>query len=67
MAIQSLPRVFVYNSKEIQDINPSFTEEEVIKFLSGTYPQILNARIEKREVKDDKLFITISQSIGLKG
>lgn len=67
MAILSLQRVFLYDNKEIPDVNPSFTEEEVIKFLSGTYPAVLNSRIEKREVKNDKLYIFISNNIGTKG
>ena len=67
MAIKSLPRIFVYDSKEIQDPNSTFTEDEVLKFLSRTYPGILNSKIEKREVKDDKLYISITNNIGTKG
>ena len=67
MAIKSLPRIFVYDSKEIQDPNSTFTEDEVLKFLLGTYPGILNSKIEKREVKDDKLYISITNNIGTKG
>ena len=67
MAIKSLPRIFVYDSKEIQDPNSTSTEDEVLKFLSGTYPGILNSKIEKREVKDDKLYISITNNIGTKG
>ena len=67
MAINTLPRVFVYDNKEIPDPNISFTEDEVLKFLSGTFPAIINGNIEKREVKDDKLYITVSNNIGTKG
>ena len=67
MAIKSLPRIFVYDSKDIQDPDSTFTENEVLKFLSGTYPGILNSKIEKREVKDDKLYISITNNIGTKG
>lgn len=67
MSINTLSRVFLYDNKEIPDPNSSFTEQEILKFLSGTYPSILNSKIEKREVKDDKLYITVSNVIGTKG
>lgn len=67
MSVKKLERIFLFDSKEIADPNPSFTESEVIKFLSGTYPSVINSKIESRIVNNDRLEITLSTSVGVKG
>jgi len=65
--IKQLPRVFFYDNKEIPEPNQSFDEIESIKFLSGTYPELINAKVEKREIKNDKLVVVLSINAGTKG
>lgn len=69
MALQTaeLPRVFRYNSVDLQDPGLQYTAEAVRELYSATYPEIVNAAIEGPEEKDGKLVYTFRRAVGRKG
>jgi PRTRC genetic system protein C len=73
MAIQvtQLERVFTFkkDGKEMQlkDPNPELTAQEVLKFYSGTYPELTNAMVEGPVVKNDKATYSMKTQAGKLG
>ncbi len=62
-----LPRVFKYNSVELEDPGPEHDPVDVRNLYSATYPEIVSAAIEGPEVKDGKRVYTFRKAVGTKG
>lgn len=62
-----LPRVFRYNSVELEDPGPEHDPVDVRNLYAATYPEILNAAIEGPEAKDGKHVYTFRKAVGTKG
>jgi PRTRC genetic system protein C len=67
---EKLTRSFLYDKdgEEIKlvDFNPQSTPEEIVKFYSGQYPELTNAKIEP-EFEGNNVTFNISTSVGTKG
>ena len=67
MTAAALPRVFRYNSVELEDPGPEHDPVDVRNLYSATYPEITSAAIEGPEVKDGKRVYTFRKAVGTKG
>lgn len=72
LAATPVKRVFTYEDKngneiDLKDFNPQATPEEIIKFYSGTYPELTNAKIEAPEFKGEDMHFNVSVGVGTKG
>ena len=73
MALQttSLERVFKFkkDGKEqpLADPNPAMSPEEVMKFYSGTHPELTNGIVEGPTVVKDKATYTMTTKAGKLG
>lgn len=74
MALQvtNLKRSFTLNKdgkKEIEltDPNGDMTPEEVMKFYSGTYPELTNATVAGPKVEGNKATYSFKTTVGTKG
>lgn len=67
---EKLTRTFLYDKdgEEIKlvDFNPQSTPEEIVKFYSGQYPELTNAKISP-EFEGNNVTFNISTSVGTKG
>ncbi len=64
---KDLPRVFRYNSVELEDPGPEHDPVDVRNLYSATYPEIVSAAIEGPELKDGKRVYTFRKAVGTKG
>jgi PRTRC genetic system protein C len=62
-----LPRVFRYNSVELEDPGPEHDPVDVRNLYAATYPEILTAGIDGPEAKDGKHVYTFRKAVGTKG
>jgi len=67
MTTAQLPRVFRYNSVELEDPGLEHDPVDVRNLYSATYPEITSAAIEGPEVKDGKRVYTFRKAVGTKG
>ncbi len=67
MSAATLPRVFRYNSVELEDPGLEHDPVDVRNLYSATYPEITSAAIEGPEVKDGKRVYTFRKAVGTKG
>lgn len=71
LQITNLPRVFSFNKdgKDIPlvDPNPDLTAEEVMKFYSGSYPELTNGMIEGPKIENDKASYKLTTKAGKLG
>jgi len=51
----------------LPDPNPEFTEQEVLDFYSGQYPELTTATVDKPSVKDGVSTYNIKTTVGTKG
>lgn len=65
------PRVFKFKVKDeeitVQDPNPEFSPDEVISFLSNTYPSLTNSNLTGPEIKDGNAVYEVQSTFGEKG
>lgn len=68
---EEMTREFVYtkNGKKIPlaDFNPNASPEEIIKFYSGQYPELTNAKIDTPEFEGSKVKFSVNTTVGTKG
>jgi len=64
---QLLTREFLFNGKTLPDPGSEMSPEKVIQYYSGTFPELINANIDKKEIKDEKITFHISHTAGTKG
>lgn len=43
--VNVLSRIFKFKEKNLEDINPSFSPEQILSFYSNTYPELTNAHL----------------------
>lgn len=67
MTTAPLPRVFRYNSVELEDPGLEHDPIEVRNLYAATYPEITSAAIEGPDVKDGKRVYTFRKAVGTKG
>ena len=69
MEVKALKREFLDTKTNVTypDVNPSFTPEEVMNFLSNQYPHLTNATVEGPEIAKDKIKYKFVVSAGKKG
>jgi len=71
LEVISLKRAFSFkrDGKDIplQDPNPEFSVEEVLKFYATTYPELTNGMVEGPKVVGDKATYTVSTKAGKLG
>lgn len=71
MKAKRIIRQFNYNGVVIPDPNPAMSLEAVARALSGTYPELTNAKVEEGEVvSGDSGHVqtfNIKTSVGKKG
>ncbi len=65
---ETMKRVFVFDGNNLDDPNPDFSPKEVLRFYSGTYPELTNATIpDFGENKDGVLVFDIDKKMGTNG
>jgi PRTRC genetic system protein C len=72
LTVESLERVFVYKRKgekeiNLKDIGVNTSAREVVKFYSGTYPELTTCTLEGPILKDGKQIFNLIPSTGTKG
>ncbi len=71
LTITKTERWFEFKVKDeelqIGDPNPDFSTDEVVSFLSNTYPSLTNSNVTGPVMKDGKAFYKISSTFGEKG
>lgn len=67
MTAAQLPRVFRYNSVELEDPGLQHDPIDVRNLYSATYPEITSAAIEGPDIKDGKRVYTFRKAVGTKG
>ncbi len=71
LQISSIPRKFTFDDDgtevDLPDPSPSMTPEQVVKFYSAQYPQIVSSSVEGPVIKKDKAHYNISHSAQSKG
>lgn len=71
--LESVPlkRIFKYEKDgeviTLEDINPLWPEQEIIKFYCSEYPELTNAKIEKPEDEGMNRVYNITTTVGTKG
>ncbi|MCD7908392.1 MAG: PRTRC system protein C [Clostridium sp.] len=51
----------------VPDPNPYLSPDEVLDFLSATYPSLVTATVKGPEIREDKLRYTFTTVLGTKG
>ena len=67
MEVTALGRSIIFDGKELADLNPSASVEDVVKMHAAAKPALATATIEGPVVKDGKNVYTVAQRIGTKG
>lgn len=67
MKVDILERRFKWNTKELPDPDPELSPEEVLKFYSGTYPELATANVKGPEFKSTYALYEFSSSYKPKG
>lgn len=67
LEIKGIPRVFMFDGKELQDPNPDLTPQEVMDLYSANHPELNNGKVVGPEIKDDRQEFTFSAVLGEKG
>lgn len=72
LTVEKLKREFEFknsNGKVIKltDPSPQMRAEEVVKFYSGTYPELTTATISGPKLEDNRQIFTIKTQAGTKG
>lgn len=66
-----LAREFAFKDQgrdiKLADPDKGLSPEAVLNFYSNTYPQLVTAKIEGPEVKDDKVCYSFISTVGTKG
>ena len=65
--VQPLERVFNYNGMELKDPNPQATESDAVRILSGSYPELANAKVEPGKIEGGKIIHPVKVVATTKG
>lgn len=55
------------NEVELPDPNPTMTLEDIRKFYSGKYPEIINSTINGPKIFEDTATYSFNRAVGTKG
>jgi PRTRC genetic system protein C len=66
MTVTTLPRIFKFEEKELPDIDPSFTPEDVIEHYSSFYPELACGYVKSMQPEENRILYTIGLNIGSK-
>lgn len=58
-----IKRKFKFDNQIIEDINPKLSAEDIKDHLSGTYPQLTNAKIINKGIQEDMTHLFEFQTI----
>jgi PRTRC genetic system protein C len=68
---KELQRVFIYKHKgkeiALDDPSAGLSPDAVLNFYTGTYAELVSARVEGPEIKNDRVQYTFVSNIGTKG
>ena len=67
MEVQQLKRVFKHKKKNLADVDPTLSPDEVMNIYSHTYPELVNAKVEGPKIEKNQAIFTFSSSLGTKG
>ena len=71
ITIEELQRVFTYKAKGkdiiLDDPDGALSPEAVLGFYTGTYAELVTAKLEGPEIKDDAVHYRFVTTIGTKG
>lgn len=67
LQITVLKRKFIFEEKELPEINEKLSAKQVADFYSGQYPELNNATIVGPEIKDGEQVFTFKTVLGQKG
>lgn len=63
----NLIRVFKYKDKELSDIDNIMSPEEVLEHYSNIYPELINSKVERKDIKNEIIYYEFTANIGTKG
>ncbi len=66
LEVTNLKRKFIYNDKELEDIE-GLSLKEIKKSYSGIYPELINGNFEFKEIKGEFEIYHFSTKVGLNG
>jgi len=68
---QQVRRVFLYDNQVFEDPGPDYSNDDVLKFLAGTYPELSGGSWTTRQVQDEHGLpveeVTFAKVVGEKG
>ncbi len=67
MEIKGLERKFVYDNKQLPEINVKLSPKEVMNVYSNTYPELNNGQVVGPEIVEEKQVFTFKTILGEKG
>lgn len=62
-----MPRIFVYEGKEIPDPDPSMTPDDVRKSFIDFFPELANATVKPSVTRGEDEIIEFETRVGRKG
>lgn len=65
--IKSLKRVFKYKDMILDDPNSQIAPEDVLRFYTGAYPELVTGSVKGPEKNDDTLTYEFKPTLGTKG
>lgn len=65
--VQTLKRVFRYNSLRLPDPAPTMTPDQVRDLYSATYAELATAVVEGPETKNGEMVFSFKKQVGTKG
>ena len=67
MQISSVKRKIVYHDRELADLQPEASVEDVVRMHALTVPELATANVEGPAIADGTATYTISARLGTKG
>jgi len=67
LTVDTTKRVFRFNGMELPDINPAMKPDEIQRYYSDAYPQLVNAVVKPAQYEGDKMVFEFKHDIGVKG
>lgn len=65
--VESMKRIFKYNSLILEDSDPQRSPDEIKEFYTTLYPELTHAVIEGPEYEGKNIVFTFARSVGTKG
>ena len=65
--VESIPRVFKYGDKVLEDPDPNMTVDDVMLFYADTYPDIIISKAVYKGIENEHQIYDINVNPGTKG